>query len=311
MGIRITTENNKNFGSCVFMRNGGISLGVTLEVGPRIIYFSRDKSENLFFEDIDRHFSEPAGEYGTWYAYGGHRLWCAPEVNPETYYPDNSRVSCVQSGNTVILSPPITPFGKKYELIVTMDEEKPVVTIEHRITNLSDKSSVFAPWSVTSLKAGGICFIPLSERISGYLPNRVMSLWDYSDINDERFTLANGSARLSQDSNAKRAFKAGFNVEDGYAAYFADGCVFAKCFGEYGNVTYPDYSCNFEVYTNRLFLECELLGEKRAYASGETAVLKEKWLLEESAYTEQDIINAPESVKKLLGDRIKNITGSI
>lgn len=30
----------KNFGECIFLDNGIITLGVTLEEGPRIIYFS-------------------------------------------------------------------------------------------------------------------------------------------------------------------------------------------------------------------------------------------------------------------------------
>ena len=40
--------------------------------------------------------------YGVWYAYGGHRIWCAPEKMPETYYPDNEAVPYSFDGGTLI-----------------------------------------------------------------------------------------------------------------------------------------------------------------------------------------------------------------
>lgn len=129
----------KNFGECIFLDNGIITLGVTLEEGPRIIYFSLAGKENVLFEDTERRFTEPAGKYGTWVAYGGHRLWCAPEVNPETYYPDNSRVSCEITDNTLTLKPPVTPFGKEFTMIIEMNEASPVVKITHKIRNISEK----------------------------------------------------------------------------------------------------------------------------------------------------------------------------
>lgn len=53
MSIISSKRTYKNFGGCIFLDNGIITLGVTVEEGPRIIYCS------------------PAGEYGTWVAYGG------------------------------------------------------------------------------------------------------------------------------------------------------------------------------------------------------------------------------------------------
>ncbi|MGN1103147.1 MAG: hypothetical protein ACI4RG_13195, partial [Huintestinicola sp.] len=190
-----------------------------------------------------------------------------------------NKVSCEMSGNTLTLKPPATPFGKEFIMIIEMDEAAPVVKITHKIRNLSEEKAEFAPWSVTSLTQGGVCIIPVSTKKKGYLPNRVMSLWDYSDINDSRFRITNSEVRIRQDSHVKKAFKAGFNLEDGYAAYAVNGQIFAKCIPGYEDVSYPDYSCNFEVYTNSLFLECELLGEKRAFSQNEEAIISEHWCL--------------------------------
>lgn len=151
-----------------------------------------------------------------------------PEVNPETYYPDNSRVSCEITDNTLTLMPPVTPFGKEFTMIIEMNEASPVVKITHKIRNISEKKAEFAPWSVTSLTHGGVCIIPMSTQKKGYLPNRVISLWDYSDINDSRFRITNSEVRIRQDSYVRKAFKAGFNLEDGYAAYAVNGQIFAN-----------------------------------------------------------------------------------
>lgn len=301
MSITSSKRIYKSFGECIFLDNGIITLGVTVEKGPRIIYFSLTGKKNVLFEDTERRFTEPAGEYGTWVAYGGHRLWIAPEVNPETYYPDNDTVNYEFFGNTIILKPPVTPFGKEFSMVIEMSDNFPAVKITHKIRNLSEEKAEFAPWSVTGLARGGVCIIPVSTQKKGYLPNRVISLWDYSDINDNRFTMTNSEVRIRQDSYIKKAFKAGFNLEDGYAVYAVNGQIFAKCIPKYENVCYPDYSCNFEVYTNNLFLELELLGEKRAFAKNEEAVLSEQWCLLDN---EDDFEPELHDFKKDIGDKI-------
>lgn len=283
MSICVTERTYKNFGRCIFLENGSAKLGVTIEKGPRIIYFALSGRSNIMFEDTGRQFTESAGEYGTWVAYGGHRLWCAPEVNPETYYPDNGSVEYDYRGSSLILSPPATSFGKKFEIVIEMDSSKPLVMLTHRIINVSDREAEFAPWSITSLTDGGVCIVPVSTRRTGYLPNRVMSLWDYTDIHDSRLRLSNTVTRITQDPFIHKAFKAGFNVEDGFIAYAVKDQIFAKCFAAYEDVSYPDYSCNVEVYTNNMFLECEVLGEKKKYAPGSTASITEHWCLFDDA----------------------------
>ena len=61
MSVRVSNKQYKNFGNCVFLDNGLISLGVTVDLGPRIIYFARRGKENVLFEDVERRFTEPAG----------------------------------------------------------------------------------------------------------------------------------------------------------------------------------------------------------------------------------------------------------
>jgi hypothetical protein len=197
---------------------------------------------------------------------------------PETYLPDNSKVEAFFDNGTLTLRPARTKFDKQFELVITMGDDN-TVTIDNRITNCSDKPSRFSPWSVTGLAAGGTEIVPLCRDDNGYLPNRTMALWSYSDIKDERFTLTDRYALLKQDAKAKKPFKTGFNVTEKQIVYVNGSNILKVSFDGYENVEYPDFCCNYETYTNSLFLECEILGELRSYKPGETASLKETWEL--------------------------------
>ena len=290
MTIHCNETTYQNFGRCICLDNGVIRLIATADVGPRIIYFGTRGNGNILFEDVRRDFCELNKGYGTWYAYGGHRLWTAPEVMPETYFPDNSRVSCDYSDGVLTLTPKATPFGKQFSLTVKMGGGC-AVEIRNEIRNVSDTPSVFAPWSVTGLASGGTEFIPLSKAQKGFLPNRTMALWSYSDIADPRFVLTDTYATLLHDREAEKPFKAGFNVTDGFIAYLAGNQIFRQTFAGYDeSVQYPDFACNFETYTNKHFLECELLGALREYQPGEAAVIDETWEIRETAMTAEKMI---------------------
>lgn len=291
MAIQCSETEYRNFGRCVCLENGNIRLMATLDVGPRIIYFGTRGNRNILFEDVSRDFCELNKGFGTWYAYGGHRLWTAPEVMPETYFPDNSRISCDYSDGVLTLEPRPTPFGKQFRLQIQMSENGSV-SVRNSITNLSEEPALFAPWSVTGLASGGREFVPLSKKQTGFLPNRTMALWSYSDLQDPRFVVTDTYATLLHDPNAAKAFKAGFNVNDGYAVYAAGNQIFRKRFSPYAEGNYPDFGCNFETYTNRHFLECELLGVMREYAPGEQAVIDETWEICETDQTPEQVIAA-------------------
>ncbi len=291
MSVKCYETEYKNFGRCVCLDNGIIKLMATIEVGPRIIYFGIRGKDNILFEDLDRDFYEMNRGYGIWYAYGGHRLWTAPEVMPETYLPDNNPVSYTFKNNTLILTPDETLSKKQFRLICEMTEGN-VVHITNSITNCSDTPQRFAPWSVTGFASGGTEFIPLCTEKTGFLPNRTMALWSYSSLRDERFALADNYATLQHDEHCNTPFKVGFNVNDGYVVYAANGQVLRKSFAAYEKTDYPDFCCNFETYTNQHFLEVELLGEEREYNPMETASLKETWEITESKLPTNDVISS-------------------
>lgn len=289
MSIKCYETDYKNYGKCLCLDNGKIKLIATIEVGPRIVFFGFSDGENVLFEDVDRNFYEINSGYGVWYAYGGHRIWCAPEEMPETYLPDNTKVEATFDNGVLILAPPQTLFGKQFEMVIKMDNDTSV-TIENRITNCSDKPARFAPWSVTGLAAGGTEIIPLCREDKGFLPNRTMALWSYSDVKDDRFTLSDKYVLLKQDPKNKKAFKAGFNVTGKQIIYINERRILRVCFDGYKEGEYPDFCCNFETYTNDLFLECEILGELKTYQPNETASITEKWELSTTDWATDKVI---------------------
>lgn len=278
MSVKMIEKQYKNYGKCIFLENDKVSLGVTAELGPRIIYFALKDKQNVLYEDIDRVFFEDVEGFGRWYTYGGHRLWLSPEVKPQTYQPDNDPIKYSYEKGKLIVSPAADVFGKRLSIEIELDPDEPVVRLTHIIENVSDTPQEFAPWSITALCPGGVSKVPLCTRESGFLPNRVISLWDYADLSDPRFCMTNSEARVYQDKLIKKAFKAGFNVEDGFSVYAVNEQYFVKNFGFEG-LNYPDYLCNFEVFTNSLFMENEALGDLRAYMPGEKAVISESWTL--------------------------------
>ena len=181
------------------------------------------------------------------------------------------------SNDVLTLTAPETAFKKQFSIICKMSGSGNSVEIVNTVKNRSNKAEHFAPWSVTALAPGGIEVIPLNKKDSGFLPNRSFCLWSYSDIYDSRFKLFNHSALLKHDSNCDKAFKAGFNADDGYVAYILGNQLLTINFDKYKNIKYPDFSSNFETYTNKFFLECELVGEERDYQPSEEAGISEVW----------------------------------
>ena len=267
----------KNFGKCLCLETENVLVMASLEYGPRIIYYGLKNEENILFEDLNRDFSLDVEGYGTWYTYGGHRLWRAPEIVPENYYPDNKQVDAVVTDENVKLTAEPIPFGTQYSIELSFNDNE-TLNVKNTIVNVSDKPLKFAPWSITGLAPGGTEYIDLNTEDTGYLPNRTMALWPYSEIHDIRFSLNDGRAVLRMDPTITRAFKAGFNVVSGQAMYVCGNQTYIKRFEKYDpEKNYPDFGCNFETYTNEKFIECEVVGDEREYAPGESAVINEVW----------------------------------
>lgn len=301
--INISKETDAIFGNCIKIENGLVELLVTIDYGPRIISFSLNGKENMLYQDKKK---TSMGELYKCYdgdiikLYGGHRIWASPEVVPRCYYPDNNPVEYKEIENGAVFTAPIEKVNNiQKSMRITLQEELPVVKIDNIIKNCNAWNIQFAPWCVTMLDGGGVEVIPQPDRKTGYLPNRNISLWPYSKMNDNRIYWGDRFITITQDEQADTPFKMGLNNEAGWIAYFNKGQVFFKFIDPEIEGNYPDNGCCYETYTDNVMCECETLGTFVDLQPGKEAVLTEEWEI-----YEQDFV--PKKDEEEIKNVIKN-----
>ena len=266
--------------------NDTVELIVLTEVGPRVLFFGFRGEENEFHE-IHEH-SGKAGDQ-TFRVYGGHRLWVSPEV-AHTYYPDNVPVSVRRHGDSFIFTPP--PESKhpgtnlQKEIEIKLAETGSGVTVSHRIYNLGGVAVEVAPWALSVMAGKGKAILPFPARgplsVDRLLPNGVLALWSYTDLADPRWKIGTKYIQLHQASNSPCTFTqqmTGIFNPFGWGAYFRRGHLFVKKTYVQKGEKYPDFGCNFEVYTDEHSLELESLGPLRNLKPGEVSEHTEYWRL--------------------------------
>ena len=274
-------------GSCFLGRtlelsNGKIVVGVTLDVGPRIIKLQKPDGENLMFEDVadnvNKDVSAVYGEGKKWHIYGGHRIWLSPE-SLETYYPDNAPVVSELKPNGAVFTPPAwTERGVQPVLDLEFAPDG-ALEVRMRVKNISDVKQKLCVWGLTVMKCGGTLTLPLSTEDTGFLANRNLVLWHYTDIRDPRLTIANDRIILTGSTDPESPLKIRTYLNEIRAFYRYGDTLFTKeCISKPGE--YPDFTCNFETYTSELIHECETLSAAEEVAPGEEIIHTEKWRLE-------------------------------
>lgn len=282
----------KNFEKCAKLSKGGKTLLVTVDIGPRIIFYGYDNGENIFFEDAENDITRNSDYIktnlrgkGVWHIYGGHRLWKSPE-DEASYYPDNSPVQVVEScGGVVFVSDVETTTGLQKILSVYMDNDGDV-TIDHTFVNkgksVTDKIAI---WTLSVMDKGAKAVIPLSVKDTGLLANRNLVLWSYTDIKDKRLEIENDKITVSQSKNATTALKIGTYAEKHVKVYIKD-MVFTKDFDRTEG-EYADFGCNVECYTDKHMLEIESLSALNTLETGQSIMHSEHWTLNKITHNKQ------------------------
>lgn len=269
----------KNFGKCLEIGNGRVKAVITVDVGPRVIFYGF-KGKNMFKEDTEREvvkggafFDDNFREGEEWRMYGGHRIWKSEE-DLYSYVPDNYPVRVERFPEGALFEQPVQRLtGLCQTLRVSMDEDGRL-TLEENLTNVSDSEVSLSVWGLTAMRCGGTEIIPLNCEDTGLLPQRNEVHWSYNDRRDRRFSENVRYAVLKQRRNVERPFKIGFYNNRGWAAYHLGKTLFVKRF-EVLPGAFPDFRCNYETYVNDKFLEMEVLSPVRTLSPGETASLTE------------------------------------
>lgn len=273
----------KHYGKCVALESAGVRLLVTVDLGPRVIFYGMADGENIMYEDADDLINKD-GEFfdrnlpgkGIWHIYGGHRLWKSPEYM-DTYYPDNAPVTVEYlDDGAIFTSQTEITTGLQKSMKITMDDQGGV-TIVHGFCNRGDQTTPpISLWGLSVLDKGACATLPLPTEDTGFLPNRNLVLWPYTDLKDDRLTLQNDCARLAWKDVAQ-PIKIGALVKEPVVVH-TKGLTLRISFDCFDR-EYPDRYCNVESYTNDIMLEIETLSPLYRIAPGQTETHVERWSL--------------------------------
>ncbi len=281
-------ESYKNYGRCVSISNGVIEAYVTVDKGPRIIKFGYVDGQNFMCDDSsilkpksDEAYEKLFGKGRRWEILGGHRLWLSPETYPETYLPDDRKVDYTVTEFGAVFNPlPDSEVGIQKTIEIKMDKDDANMQLKMSVKNIGNESKEFSIWALSVCSTGGTLVLPTNTNDTGYLPNRAIVVWPYTDLTDDRIFFGKRYATVRQDVNAKTPVKLGFDLNKGTAYYVKNGEILCKNYDvNHPDAKYPDYASSFETYTNAKFLEFETLGELKEVAVGETSEHTECWSL--------------------------------
>jgi hypothetical protein len=255
---------------------GDFEALITLDVGPRVIRLGFVGQPNVL-----ANFSKDLGKTGDaeYHSYGGHRLWIAPEENPKTMQPDNDPVEILEDGGWQVFRSKTDRFHIQKEIAIKVGQHQ--LWLRHRLWNRGVYAVTLAPWALTVMDPGGICVWPQHPyvaHVDQVLPARPIVLWTYTDMSDPRWTWGNRVCRMRQDPNLGSQ-KVGALVQQGLAAYSHPAGLFVKRFGYEPGATYPDFGCNFEVFSRQDMLEVESLGPLATVSPDGFAEHLEAWSL--------------------------------
>jgi len=268
----------KNFGKCAKYERNGVIAMVTLDIGPRIIYYGT-KEFNFMNEDQER-IVQKSGDFfdnsykkgEKWCLYGGHRVWKAIE-DMETYVPDNYPVECEMTEYGGEFYTQTTPFGLKYGFSFEM-RENGALDIINRIFNFGEDREI-SIWALTVVAKGGKLIVPMNDKVNDLLPSQNFVIWPYCNLKDERLCIEKEKFTLCQ-TNKEQAFKLGIFSKKNEAFYELNGKTMKFTYQKIDGV-FGDFWCNFETYTNAHILEVEGLGAMKTLKKNGVVELAESF----------------------------------
>ena len=258
----------ENYGNCVRLSNGVVDVVVTIDCGPRIVRFGFVDGENLLFNDFERKYKiqneymeDLYGKDAACYFYGGHRLWLAPERMPQSYFPDNDPVIYALLPDGVTFSSAKQKQNEvQIRLEIVMGEGTSDVMVVHSVKNFSKERQMLALWPITMMRGGGLEIIPQNrtDDEEELLPNRLLTLWPYTDPRDERLYVGNRFITVRHNPAIEKPLKLGTNNALGWAAYVDQAYTFIKRFVQ-SDAAYPDFGSCYETYCNGDYLSMETM----------------------------------------------------
>lgn len=286
---------------CVVLRNATVEAFVTRSVGPRILRFGLVGGDNVLAE-LPHMTLDCPGVDEKFVAYGGHRLWHAPQVPARTHLPDNRPVEIheIEHGVEVIQATE-AQTGIQKSLRITLSDDGAVLLVDHTLTNHGLWPVETAPWAITQLPDGGVGICPQTDRLddpTGAWPNRSIALWPFTDIASSHIRWGNRFIFVHATMQ-EGMLKFGFPNPDGWLAYHRGDTLFVK-HAEYAHgAAYFDRGSSSHVFCMPGFIELETLGPRTVLEPGAATTHRERWTLYSTIDLEPTEAAAADLVRRL------------
>jgi hypothetical protein len=270
----------KGWPNCYRLSNDLVDLVVTSDVGPRIIRYGFIGEPNEFKENAEE-LGKTGGE--AWRAYGGHRLWHAPEDRVRTYFPDNYPVQVRPYAKFLRLTQLTeATTGIQKEIDIRLDPDSSHVQVTHRLVNNNLWEIELSVWALSVMDVGGVAILPLpprGEHPRDLLPSSTLVLWPYTNLADPRWTVGKRFILFRQNPRWPEPQKIGAVVPDGWVAYARNGHLLVKKLTFYDDAVYPDMGSMVEFFNRVEMAEIETLGPIVRLSPGEGVEHVEDWYL--------------------------------
>lgn len=271
---------------CIEVVFGNVRLNLTRSVGPRILTLSYMDFGNIFADLPQDFLKYPEG--GKFHFYGGHRLWVSPEVPAITYAPDDQPVEIDQQKKSIeVTQAAIQGIGLEKKIRISQTDFDDIILVEHVIRNVGELDRKLAPWAITQMKVGGRAVLPYTSPDAdrnSFLPDRSVTLWPYTNINDARIEFDQDFIFISSSLLEERPLKIGVPHLRKWIAYFVDGLLFIKYSKRNGSDCALDLGAAGQCYCNNRFLELETLGPYQNVGPGESVNHREVWRVVEKPF---------------------------
>ena len=285
----VTTVSYRGWEGCIKLSNKVVSVIVNPTYGGQILYFGLDsRGENILWSDsvingweVDEYIrtrrSPDAGRFDI----GNERktehihdsIWAGPY---QTIIEDKGLVH--------LISVPSQTMGIQVERSFILEEDRPVLRINQRMTNISNVDVEYCFWTRTLLPSGGIYYCestPDSLYPSGFSEICLSTDTLIPSAGRQDRIFANNSY-FTAYPGGKEEKKYGINTTDGVYAYQIKNYLYIKQ-NEYSpNGTYENnHQVCFPnmIYFNEQFIEMEPNSPMIRLKPGESYDYKESWTL--------------------------------
>ncbi|MDQ5983991.1 MAG: hypothetical protein RUMPE_01020 [Eubacteriales bacterium SKADARSKE-1] len=281
------------FGKCVLISNSVIEVCVTVDKGPRIIHFGFINEKNVLFSkntiDINSNlkFNASMSSAKNLDKYSGHNLLLKD-------YPTKKNVPIIDN-QPVIYSilpkgirfiPPYKDLQTSIEIILSENTNNLMVL--HSVKNLShDKRNLVICASTSFPKKNGILIVPQNEKNLNISPNRIISLWPYSKINDSQLTFFDKYITFTSSQKNKNPFRLGTNNHLGWVTFARNKTAIFKRFVHNSKAKYLNGESSLEFFANENILTVETLSPIFKINKNEVARHVENWSIFKTDIHEQ------------------------